>query len=268
MRTSALLEGVRRLFTPALVAWFTVCAAAARAEGTKQEPEYQDLVREATREFDAGNFVEARTLFEHAHALKPSARTLRGLGSCSYELKHYVQAATELQAALNDARNPLTVAQRAEVGDTLEKAKRFVATLVIEVEPKSASIELDGRAIEARKVTLEAGDHSVRAQASGFHDNEQAVTLAGGQTRTLQIELAPFELSPAAAARTQADAGGKSGQAPSRADSRSMVETWWFWTAVGVVVAGSAVGLALALSRGSETLPGPPTTTGVTLHTK
>jgi hypothetical protein len=61
---------------------------------------YRDLVAEATREFSAGNFAEARTLFEQAHAAKPSARTLRGLGLTAYELRRYVQAVSELEAAL------------------------------------------------------------------------------------------------------------------------------------------------------------------------
>ena len=61
-----------------------VVASTAAAQA---EP-YQDVVREGIHEFTAGNFVEARTLFERAHALKPSARTFRGLGLISYELKH------------------------------------------------------------------------------------------------------------------------------------------------------------------------------------
>src|SRR5215510_11512113 len=73
-----------------------------------QSSEFDSLIGEAVREFAAENFVEARSLFERAHALEPNARTLRALGLCAFELKQYTQAASELDAALKDLRKPLT----------------------------------------------------------------------------------------------------------------------------------------------------------------
>jgi hypothetical protein len=57
------------------------CAALpARAQQqAASERDYDAVVLDATREFDAGRFEEARALFVRANELRPSARTLRGL---------------------------------------------------------------------------------------------------------------------------------------------------------------------------------------------
>ncbi|HET6331831.1 MAG TPA: hypothetical protein VFG30_01395, partial [Polyangiales bacterium] len=61
---------------------------------------YSQVIQNAVVEFDAGNWAEARVLFEQAHTLRPSARTLRGMGMASFEIKEYVRAEKELNASL------------------------------------------------------------------------------------------------------------------------------------------------------------------------
>jgi tetratricopeptide (TPR) repeat protein len=231
----------------------------ARAGGGGERGErYEDVVREGIREYSAGNFVEARTLFERAHALKPSARTLRGLGLTSYELKHYVLALQELQAALDDARNPLTDAQRAEVVAAIAKTKRYVGTLVLAVDPEGASVLLDGQPAFERKLTLDAGDHALEASAPGYRDNQQRVTVIGGRTTTIAVHLPPLELSPADAARANGSARGSEAASSARdgRDSGSgggLLSKWWFWTIAGVVVAGATVTTIVVLGNQQAT---------------
>src|SRR6185312_15422136 len=71
--------------------------AAAQAHAANDE--YAKTIENAVLEFDSGNWPEARVLFEQAHALRPSARTLRGMGKVSFELKEYVRAQKELNAS-------------------------------------------------------------------------------------------------------------------------------------------------------------------------
>ena len=54
------------------------------------------LIGDAVAEYDAGHFQEARALFRQAHEKSPTARTLRGIGMCSFELRDYVEAARAL----------------------------------------------------------------------------------------------------------------------------------------------------------------------------
>lgn len=74
--------------------------------------EYDDAIRRAIEEFDAGHWGEARALFRRAHEISPNARTWRGLGITAFELRRYVDAVSELEAALTNTLKPLTEKQR------------------------------------------------------------------------------------------------------------------------------------------------------------
>lgn len=260
MRAARLVSArVRGGLQIALMQSLALAATVAHAQGSiphtspAASEHYEDLVHEAVREYDAGNYVEARTLFERAHAIKASARTLRGLGICSYELKHYVEAADELKAALLDTRNPLTGTQRADVENTLAKAGRFIGKIAFDRAPDDAAIQVDGRPIEAPEVTLEVGDHVVVASAPGYHEQEQTVTVEG--TRTVTVPLHLLRLSPSSSAAAQKNDSFLATATSTRNDTSAdgnVLSKWWFWTAIGVVAAGTTIGIVLA-SRPHDT---------------
>src|SRR5262245_2196729 len=102
-------------------------AAAQARGGSSEDAEYRQVVEEALAEFNRGNWEEAAALFERAHRLNPSARTLRGMGLTAYEARRYVDATRHLSEALTETRRPLTPAQREEVTQTLDRARRFIA---------------------------------------------------------------------------------------------------------------------------------------------
>src|SRR3954464_9628976 len=102
---------------------FVSRAAADDSEGSQ---EYREYVRVALREYQAGNFNEAKAFFAQAHALSPSARTFRGLGMCSYELRNYVDAIEWFDQALSSTQRPLTESMRDEILGLLRQARTFV----------------------------------------------------------------------------------------------------------------------------------------------
>jgi len=61
---------------------------------------------DAVAEYEAGHYQEARALFRQAHEKSPTARTLRGIGMASFELRDYVEATRALTASLRDVRPP------------------------------------------------------------------------------------------------------------------------------------------------------------------
>lgn len=116
----------------------------------------------------------------------------------------------------------------------------------------------------------------------------EALTAAGGVLAVAQDNGAPFRLrvglpgDATTAAAPEPSAGGnavkvasaaldlpppKSGQPPPAAPARSpqprdadersgpWYQTWWFWTAVGVVVAGTAAGVAVGVSSSGGSGP-------------
>src|SRR5262249_22536889 len=121
-----------------------------------------------------------------------------------YELKHYVDAVRELNAALEDSRNPLTPKQRSDVENTVEKAKRFIGQLVLETQPPDASILLDGRPASGRKGTLDAGDHMLAASAPGYRSSDLRVSVAGGKETQTRMQLTAVEVAPEHVARSSA----------------------------------------------------------------
>ncbi|MCZ7679746.1 MAG: sigma 54-interacting transcriptional regulator [Sandaracinaceae bacterium] len=78
----------------------------ARARAQDGEAQYRALIEEAVVEFDAGRFPEARSLFLRAHDLAPNARTLRGVGMASFEMRDYVEAYRALSSSLDETVRP------------------------------------------------------------------------------------------------------------------------------------------------------------------
>lgn len=67
----------------------------------------------------------------------------------------------------------------------------------------------------------------------------------------------PAHVAQAAGAETSAGAVATAGQpADAPSDGPAVYETWWFWTIVGVVVVGGAVGIGVAASGGETMQPG------------
>ncbi len=258
--------------------WAVTCAACvlgatswAAAQGTRAhaapseeaDSSYEALIREALTEFNARNYAEALALFERAHAVKPSARTLRGLGITAFELKRYVQALHDLGAALVDPRLPLTETQAKGVRALIVKARRFVGRIKLEVVPEEAGVLVDGQPSSDRDLVLDLGEHQVSVRAPGYHEEQLKLIIEGGENTTRRVELMPLEVSPqnAAASVPPDDHGAVAQRAGSqKTGGTPLFGKWWFWTAAGVVVAGAAVGLALAVSGPSTTRVEPLTT--------
>lgn len=117
---------------------FTCCSlsfmAPARAEPDAAEPAtsaargtYGAAITDAVRAYNDGRFADARAHFAAAHALKPNARTLRGLGSCALALAHYEDAERELSQALEEPRGALSPSLRAETEAMLASAREKLA---------------------------------------------------------------------------------------------------------------------------------------------
>ena len=245
-----------------------VSASASVAEGQKAEGQkaagkkdaYLAAVRDAIGEFDAGNYAEARVLFAQAHSLKPNARTLRGMGMTSFELKEYVRAEQELNASLVDLRQPLAEAQRKEVLALLLRLERYIGKLEVRVKPENATVTLDGaRVIGVFKVEL--GRHELRVHAPGYQTTNRTVNVEGGRSQIVEVSLIAGD---AVGGVANASAAAPEAPAPEAAvlpavppkdtnpyvvEHDTVFEQWWFWGIVTVAVAGGVTAAVLLSSR-------------------
>ncbi len=188
----------------------------ARAQEQDAAPApYDATIDAAVAEFSAGRWQEARALFQQAHAIHPNARTLRGIGMASFELRDYPAALRALAAALREPRRPLTDEQRAQVAELRDRARAFVGRFIVPAAPEGTlayvdgvRVELDGEwpAAEA-ELLLAVGAHEITLRASADRSASARVTVRGGEDGPLEMDLAPLapprreESRPAAPAR-------------------------------------------------------------------
>jgi hypothetical protein len=173
-------------------------APAVAGQRTPAAEDYRTLVEQALTEFKFRHWQEARVLFGRAHALNPNARTLRGLGVVSFEMREYVAAISYLQQALENLQQPLTETQRTECSGLVERARTYVASVAISPTPADAVLLVDGltptRDGEGR-ILVAFGEHVLSATAPGYRDGAQRVNVLGGERTDL-----PWALEPAGAA--------------------------------------------------------------------
>lgn len=199
-----------------LVAWIALgcfvvsvpCArgAAQPADADAQDDGYRALIRDAVEQSRSGHLQEALALFVRAHELRPSARTLRGIGLVRFGLSDYAGTIRALEASLADERRPLSAEDRVEAEEVLERARSFVAWVELSVDPADASVSVDGRALEPRDdstIALNPGRHELRFEAPRRRAEVRAVTVEGGTRQALEVTLRP-EVEPTAPVEVEA----------------------------------------------------------------
>lgn len=215
---------------------------------------YRALVEEAIEEYRLGNWAEASALFARAHALQPNARTLRGLGMTAYSGRSYVEAIDYLQQALVHPRKPLDATQRREAEDLLDKARRYVAHVELELMPASAALRVDGHETKLGAdggLRLNPGEYELVASAEGYLEQRRRIRVAPGGQLSLVIELErrarPVE-QPAAALAPVASTLAPEPAAAQPDQVGDDGGRLWTWVALGgaAVFAGTAVALYLA----------------------
>jgi hypothetical protein len=236
-------------FRIALLSWVVswALASSARAEDP-QSAAYTDAIQLGVTEFEQRNFAEARAHFTRAHALSPSARTLRGLGMAEFELKNYGESTTYLEQALSSTVRPLEGDMRDATENLLRLARGYVTRLALQLTPASASVVVDGVATRLAldgSLLLDVGDHVLEVSAPGHMSERRQIKAHGGDEARLSIGLRPL-----AGPR---DAAGR---------ERKLYRNPWLWTAVGVVVVGAATGTAVGLSSGGARTRQEPVYTG------
>ncbi len=221
----------------ALIA-FSFDVSAARADShERQEPEtqnYRALIDDASAEYDAHHFEEARALFRRAHQLEPSARTWRGIGMAAFELRDYVKSLRALEASLVDSRLPLTSSERDQVQTLAARARVFVGHFVIRLSPKEAVLRVDDAATtldDGDILMLESGRHVLTAVAALRRSETREINVVGGERREISINLPP--MPSAEIHRAGEPAAGAT--EPSHA-------AWWF-AGAGTLAAGAVGGV-------------------------
>src|SRR4029077_3378967 len=154
--------------------------------------QYRGMLEEAVSEYDAHRYEEARALFRRAHEIAPTARTLRGIGMASFELREYVEALRSLEGALVDKRRALTSLQRQQVEALIERTRAFVGRFFLKLSPKETVLRVDGSpaVIESDgSLMLSFGRHALTAEAPGAVTESREINVIGGERQELSFQL-------------------------------------------------------------------------------
>jgi hypothetical protein len=199
----------------ALFALLLAFGSAAVARAADDDTPVSVLIGDAVAEYDAGHYQEARALFRQAHEKQPTARTLRGMGMCSFELRDYVEAARDLSASLRETRRPLTSEQKRHAEALLARANTFIGRFTVKVKPENGSLFVDSHPAELEPdglLLLAFGRHqlSLRCPSCAPTEKEEDVDVAGGEHKTIELALEPAP-PPREPSGSGTAAGGTSG---------------------------------------------------------
>jgi tetratricopeptide (TPR) repeat protein len=125
----------------------TMCVLFFASAAYAQASPYARAIERAVSAYNAGDFAAARAGFAEAHALRPNARTWRGMGTSDFELARWPEAVEELTQALEDTRSPLTPDLRTRTEAQLETARTQLPPPVVEL-PAVAAVELVPAVVE------------------------------------------------------------------------------------------------------------------------
>ena len=231
----------------ALIAILVVSSGAA-ARAADEDTPVAVLIGDAVAEYDAGHYQEARALFRQAHDKVPTARTLRGIGMASFELRDYVEAARTLGASLRDQRRPLTPEQKKHAEALLARANTFIGRFTVKIKPESASLFVDGHPADLEPhgvVLLAFGRHqlSLRCASCAPTEKDEDVEVSGGEHKTIELALAPAP-PPGDATSGGAGANGGSVSQPGGERDTATVEPSHahLWLVGGAVAAALGAG--------------------------
>lgn len=235
-----------------ILPWLLACVLAvslpARAEVDQPSTltvRYEERVAAAVAAYGSADFQRARVLFLEAHALDPSARTLRAIGMCSYNLGDPIDALLQLEAALVDGRKPLAGELRTSSLDVLFRSQQKIGLFRLELTPAVTRVTLaDGppRLTTRGELLLLPGERKLRFEAPGHVAQQRTLHVHAGERSVLRVTLAHEPARHEVAAP------------PSRATTRARLRLWRNVGFGASALAFAAFGISgsLALVKQSE----------------
>jgi tetratricopeptide (TPR) repeat protein len=161
-------------------------------------PEYRQKADDALDEFQRGNWEEALTLFREAYAIYPSARALRAIAKCWFEMRRYTKSIEAIDLALAAEVDPLSGSLREDVERLRARALSFTAPVRFVIAPDAsaarAAIVLDGAPLDARgarEVRIDIGRHTYRVEAPGYETATGTLVITSAEPQRVAVTLEP-----------------------------------------------------------------------------
>jgi hypothetical protein len=152
--------------------------------------------RQGVRLYQDANYAGALVEFEAAYAAKASPGALQNIALCHKALYRYPEAADALTRLLEVHAAELRQNERRAVELSRDELETRVGAVVLQVVPLDARVDFDGTTLlpneRGQPMRVNAGQHSIEAEAPGYARVSRSVRVASGSKPLLvEITLAP-----------------------------------------------------------------------------
>ncbi|MCA9601518.1 MAG: tetratricopeptide repeat protein [Myxococcales bacterium] len=230
----------------------------ARADGPKSEEDpaaAAQAFRAGVAAAQAGRWKEALDAFDLSYRLRRHPNTLLNIAGAQAQTGKLVEAVESYKRFLAESANAEEnqPARKAATDYATGLEKRF-AHLKVEVANfiQGDIARVDGAPLPEQPphetFNLNPGEHSIDVLRNDRVIVAEHFTLADGESKKVVLN-APLSVDPTTVLSTTAPAMPD--------DDGSLLEAWWFWTLVGVVVAaGTVTTIALVSADGGSSVDG------------
>lgn len=183
-----------------------------------------ELYRQANKLYDEHKLASAELLYRQAWEMRQTYDVASNLGALELDLGKPVAAAEHLTFALRQFPVRGKPAERAALAARLEKAKKLVCTLRVEVSVPGAQVLVDGKSVGVAPLVdelfIEPGARKIEAKLSGREDAKHVITAAAGSEHEVFLSLVPARSAAPAPVATPAPAPPSASKQSSKPPSR------------------------------------------------
>jgi hypothetical protein len=207
----------------------------------------RENMRVGIKEYRAQNWEAARAAFRQVWCLKPNVGSAASLAAVEMKLGAFADAARHWEYVIQKA-TPEQPAKRAEAEAGLAECRERLGRARVAFGDPSAGISVDGRTVSARPGDdswVNPGEHTFELRLQDGRSDQQKVTIAAGELRTIQM-IIPAKPNLAASVASGLDAPSPS---PDRGTTRDEPKEGHSSARTPLVITGAAL-TAVAVGAG------------------
>lgn len=210
-------------------------AAQESAATEAQREEARELFRRGRDLYQRGRTEEALEILRQAWEIYPSWAVSNGMALCVEKLGRMEEALALYERSLAEGGASIPADQQGQIAQRIGELRRELrlGRIRVDTHPSGVALTLDGTPLGASPFegNIPAGEHVIGLHLEGYEDAQRSVTLAVGESRTIDVTLVARAETP----------GGPPGPAgPTGSGARLAVESEPAGAAV--LVDGEAVG--------------------------
>ncbi|MBN1769671.1 MAG: PEGA domain-containing protein [Deltaproteobacteria bacterium] len=165
-----------------------------------QREEARELFRRGRELYQRGRSEEALEILTQAWNLYPSWAVSNGMALCVEKLGRMDEALTIYERSLVEGGDSIPADQRSQIEERVRELRRELrlARLSVVTSPPGAAVTLDGTVLGTSPFegNVPAGEHAIGLSLEGHDAAQRSVTLAVGETRTVDVTLVSGVATP------------------------------------------------------------------------